>query len=51
MADKKDDDDKKKKKKQTALDLLRGAVSRKSAAGILRDREEEMRRKIKEAGG
>lgn len=44
-------EDKGKKKKKSALDILKGAVSRKSAAGILADREKEMKRKIKEAGG
>jgi hypothetical protein len=40
-----------KKKKKSALDILKGAVSRKSAAGILANRKKELDRKIKEAGG
>lgn len=46
-----EDKNKDKKKKKSALDYLKEKVSGKSAAGILRGREEEMRRKIKEAGG
>lgn len=44
-------EEKKKEKKKSALDYLKAAVSRKSAAGILRDREKEMHKKIKEAAG
>lgn len=45
------DDGKKKKKKQSALDILKSRVSDKSAAGILRDRQKEIERRIREAGG
>lgn len=40
-----------KKKKKSALDYLKQAVPRKSAAGILRDRQKEVEKKIREAGG
>lgn len=39
------------KKKQTAMDILKGRVSDRSAAGILRDRKKEADRKLKDAGG
>lgn len=44
-------DDQKKKKKKSALDWLKGNVSRKSAAGILANRKADIDKKLKEAGG